>query len=515
MQHVHEQGHAGQVQQDAHHIHRHELAEIGGVPLLPEDEAAGQKVAVHRARRVAQAAGDEVGHLQQGHEPLVYQELYGGIGRAHAAEEEKLAESGPEFAYERKHDIVPFLDGPSIAQPIPGGQGPRKPEESMRIIRVGMIGTGFMGRTHSYSLINMPLFYPNLPFRVQLAGICCRHAEAAEAARAELGYEYACTDWHDIISDPTIDAVHICTPNGEHEAMVTAALAAGKHVYVDKPLGRSGEETARMARAEAESDLTCQVAFNNRFFPSVMRARQLIDEGTLGDILCFRGHYLHSGNIDPNRPYAWRFSKEAAGGGVILDLGSHLLDMIDCLIGAPEAVQCTTRVLHPRRKDAAGVEHDITAEDYAVMTLRMPGGILGTAEVSKIAAGAQDGIHLEIHGTRGALVLSMDDADTLRFYDATAPESPMGGTRGYTVIHTGGRYEAPGGSFPPGRSATGWLRGHAHCVYTFYDALYRGVPGRPSLADAHRVQLALDAAYASAENNGIWTNLGNIGYCRS
>ena len=378
----------------------------------------------------------------------------------------------------------------------------------MRQIGVGMIGTGFMGRTHSYSLLNMPLFYGGLPFRPRLVGVCCRHQEAAEAARQEWGYAYACTDYRKLLEDPAVEAVHVCTPNGAHEEMVLAALAAGKHVYVDKPLGRNAQETARMAQAEAASDRTCQVAFHNRFFPSALRAKALLEEGALGEILCFRGHYLHSGSIDPQRPFAWRFDREAAGGGCLLDLGSHLLDMMYFLLGLPEAVHCVTRVLHPQRWDPQGVLHPVTAEDYAVMALRLPNGALGTAEASKIAAGSKDGLHLEIHGTRGALVLSMDEADTLQYFDAQAPELPLGGLRGYTAIQTGGRYPAPGGAFPPGRSATGWLRGHAHCVYTFYDALYQGVPGSPSLADGHRVQTLLDAAYASARE-GRWVEISS------
>ena len=221
-----------------------------------------------------------------------------------------------------------------------------------------------------------------------------------------------------------------------------------------------------------------------------------MEEGALGEILSFSCRYLHSGSVDRDRPMGWKMGK---GGGVLLDLGSHALDLVLWIMGEmPESLICAANTLYAQRptKDG-GVSADI-AEDHAIMTLRLQNGSLGTVEASKITSGAPDEMYLEIAGDKGAIRWNLMDPGWLEFFDNTAPEVPLGGLRGFTRIECLGRYPAPGGSFLPAKNAVGWERAHMHCYYSFLESLALGREPSPSIAEAARLQELLEIAAVSA-----------------
>ena len=290
----------------------------------------------------------------------------------------------------------------------------------MKTIGIGIIGWGFMGRTHTLAIRSLPLFYPDAGFEAKLVGVCSRTVSKAERARDDLGFSYATGDYRDLLADPGIDVVSVCTPNDQHEAMAIDALKAGKHVYIDKPLTVDYPSALRVLEAARGARGKAQLALHNRFFTATLRAKELIGQGRLGDILTFTCRYLHSGSIDPNKPMGW---KQGAGGGVLLDLGSHALDLVTWLIGEmPREVLCAENTLYPQRPTKeGGLRHDI-AEDHALMLLRLKSGALGTVEASKITAGVADEMFLEITGTKGAIRWNLRDPGWLEFYDNTQPE---------------------------------------------------------------------------------------------
>ena len=369
----------------------------------------------------------------------------------------------------------------------------------MKRIGVGVIGWGFMGRTHTHSLRAIPLFYQGLDFEPVLAGVCSRRLEKAKEAQEQLGFGFATDDYHALLAREDIEVVSICTPNAMHEQMAIDAMRAGKHVYLDKPVAVTAEAAERMLRVQRETGVKCQVVLNNRFFPSTMRAHQLIEEGRLGEILSFTCRYLHSGSVDPNRAMGW---KQGLEGGVLLDMGSHALDLLTWLLGLPEEVLCAERTLYPERPTAQGGVCRELSEDHALMMLRMKNGALGTVEASKITAGTTDVMFLEITGTKGAIRWNLDNPGWLEFYDNTQPEVPLGGMRGYTSIECVGRYPAPGGSFLPAKNASGWERGHMHGSVSVLHALARGETPAPGLEEGARLQRLLDCMAASAALHG-------------
>jgi len=364
-----------------------------------------------------------------------------------------------------------------------------------RTFGVGIIGFGFMGRTHSYGYVNLPLFYHPVPCRTRLVGVATSRPETAEAARRALGFEIATTDWRELIARPDIDIIHICTPNKFHTEQVLAALAAGKHVYCDKPLCTTRAEADEIAAALPSVKVTHQMALHNRFFPATMRAKQLLEAGFLGDVLSFRGAYLHAGSVDLNAPLRWKLDAELGGGGAILDLGSHILDLLQHLIGRLTITDCTTYIAFPERASAKSPNErvKVTAEDSAVMTVRAANGAPGQVEATKLATGAVDELRFEIHGTKGALRFNLMEPSFLWVYDQTQPAAE----RGWRALETVQSYPAPA-VFPPWKVGIGWLRAHMACLHNFLTAAAEGRPAEPDLGAGVQLQHLMADAYDRA-----------------
>jgi predicted dehydrogenase len=367
---------------------------------------------------------------------------------------------------------------------------------------VGIIGYGFIGKVHAYAYATLPFYYDPPPLRARLVGVATARRETAEKARSQAGFQSAAADWRELVDDPDIRIIHICSPNNAHREQLLAAMAAGKHIYCEKPLVSDMGEAREVETALLSYRGTAQMVFHNRFFPAMMRARQLAAQGFLGEVTSFRAAYLHSGAIDPDRPAGWRHVR---GGGVLRDLGSHLLDAVTWIVGPFQSVSAARRVLHPARPGAAGGTVAVEMEDQVVITARLASGALGTLEASKTATGTDDELRLEVHGTRGAIRFSLADLNTLEIFDRAAPERPLGGTTGWKRIPVNQRFEAPA-VFPPPRTTGDWLRGHVHCLHSFLSAVAEGRPADPDIRRGIEVQRMMEAVERSADT-GAWVDL--------
>ncbi|MBR0457792.1 MAG: Gfo/Idh/MocA family oxidoreductase [Victivallales bacterium] len=373
----------------------------------------------------------------------------------------------------------------------------------MKTYHVGLIGCGFIGKVHAFAHQNIPFFYDQRDFRTKITHICTAHQDTAERACELLGANTATTDFRTITENPDIDIVDIASPNQEHAPAILSAIAHGKHIYCDKPLSQDLPDALRVAAALPSYHAISQMVFHNRFFPSTLRAKQLMEEGRIGDVLEFRARYLHSGSADPNAPLSWKMAA-----GVVGDLGSHILDLMNHLLGDFTGLSAFTRIAFPERrlKEDPSRIVKVPAEDSMHVTLQLPNGAIGTVTASKITTGAEDELSFEIHGTKGAIALKPMCFDKLWFYDVSAPASPIGGTRGWTIIDCGQRYDKPAG-FPPPKAPIGWLRAHTHCLYTFLRSVHENHPYGPSLEQGVKIQKLLEAVRISAANQGQWTNL--------
>ena len=315
----------------------------------------------------------------------------------------------------------------------------------MKTYNVGILGFGMIGKVHAYGYLNLPLFYDPVPLRARITHVVTSRQETAEKARQTIGADVAGTDYRAVTENPAIDIVHICTPNHLHKEALLSAIAQGKHIYCDKPLVATMAEAEEIEAALAGYRGTAQMAFQNRFFPATMRAKQLIDEGAIGEVLGFRACYLHGGSANPDAPLKWKLTS-AAGGGVIADLGSHVLDLVDWLIGPIGSVMAATQIAYPERPSAerSGAKagggcrglRDVSGEDAV--------GRLGTIEATKTRHGhggrdsAGDsrlarGAAIQRHGPAPPGIARRRGAD-----------QPLGGLRGWNRIDAGQRYPAPG-----------------------------------------------------------------------
>lgn len=369
----------------------------------------------------------------------------------------------------------------------------------MKTYHVGLIGFGFIGKVHAYGYLNLPLFYAPAPLEARITRICTGRLETAEAGRSLAGAARATTDFREITEDPDIDIVHICTPNHLHAEALRSAIQHQKHIYCEKPLTATVEEAEEIARALPGYRGTAQMTFQNRFFPAVMRARQLVDLGFLGQVLEFRAAYFHSGSADPQAPLKWKLSAEA-GGGVIADLGSHIMDLAHHLLGDFSALLAETAVAYPERPSPQDPTRmvRVDAEDCVMMLARLRGGALGHLEATKLATGTEDELRFEIHGSKGAMRYNGMDPHHLEVYDASAPGAPLGGSRGWTRVDTGQRFPPPAAAFPGPKLAIGWMRGHLACLANFLMDVAAGRPGDPGLRQGVYIQRLMHLARLSA-----------------
>ncbi len=360
-------------------------------------------------------------------------------------------------------------------------------------VNIGLIGFGVMGRTHAYSVANLPYFYGALPFSARVLGVCTRDPAHAEEAVSLYGFRRVFTSEDELIACPDVDVVDICTPNVLHYATILKALRAGKHVLCEKPLCVTEQQAEEAAALAASLPLTSGIVFNNRFLLPVMRAKELIDAGRIGRILSFRGAYYHSSATDVNKKAGWKQDRMVCGGGVLFDLGSHILDLIYYLCGPYAEVSGMSQIAFPERTGPDGTPWRTNADEAFYISARLANGAMGTIETGKIFVGTNDDLTFEIWGTDGALRFDLMNPNWLYFYERGASET------GFKQIECVGRYPAPGGNFPGAKAPVGWLRGHIGSMYSFLNAVNERRPACPSFEDALHIQSVMEAAYRSVE----------------
>ena len=366
-------------------------------------------------------------------------------------------------------------------------------------LNIGLLGFGAMGKVHSYCVDNLKYYYSSLPFSAKIGGVCTTSYEKSLSVAKEYGFDIAAKSQDELIESDKIDIIDVCTPNIFHYNTIKKALANGKHVYCEKPLCVTREQADEVARLASNSGLICNIVFNNRFLAPVMRARQLIDEGRIGRVLSFSAEYLHNSCTDVERPAGWKQDRDVCGGGVLFDLGSHVIDLIYYLCGEFSSVSGMSQIAYGERKGRNGQTWQTNADEAFYMTARLASGAVGTLTVSKLINGANDDLSFAIYGERGSLKFSLMQPNFLYFYDASRKPDVLGGSTGYTAIECVGRYPAPGGAFPAPKAPSSWIRGHVGSMYEFLSSVYSGVPHTPDFCDAAHVQAVMETAYSSAE----------------
>jgi predicted dehydrogenase len=283
-----------------------------------------------------------------------------------------------------------------------------------------MLGYAFMGKAHSRAL--QALRHLEAPLRPELVSISGRNQEAVEQVREQWGWSEAVTDWREQVGDDRIQLFDNGGPNVVHAEPCIEAARNGKHVLCEKPLGRTAEESHTMWSEAEQAGVKHMTGFNYRFVPAVRLARELVDEGELGDVVHFRARYLQSWGWDADEG-AWRFDPSLAGTGAIGDLGTHIIDLARYLVGEIASVSALVRTLVPERK----------VDDHFVATVEFENGVAGTLEASRLARGRINSNAFELNGTKGSVTFDVERLNELEVADAkgfrrllvTEPEHPF------------------------------------------------------------------------------------------
>lgn len=366
----------------------------------------------------------------------------------------------------------------------------------MERLGIGIVGFGFIGRVHALAFSSLPFYYAELPFLPEIRGIATSREDTARAAQEETGVPFVTHRFEELVHREDIDVVVVATPNALHLPVIREAAQAKKAIYCDKPLATTLKDAEEIQKVVVASGVPFGMAFQNRFVPALLRARELMQQGFLGDVVRVRAQYLHSGYNDPRRPMSWRLDKALSGGGALADLGSHLIDLIRYLLGDFVVTGARAETFIKRRLKAASSEEyvDVLVDDWAEVLGVLPDGAPVTIEASRFATGSCDELRLEIEGMEGAIRYHSMQPNFLAVYDARRLSGPYGGERGFQLIESVHQYPYP--NRIPGKFAIGWVRAHIACAHDFLLRL----AGKPSLGagieDGVAVQRILERAYA-------------------
>ena len=367
-------------------------------------------------------------------------------------------------------------------------------------MKLGLIGSGFMGKAHVFGFATAARVF-DLPVAFEMDTVADATPEQAEAARAAFGFARATGDWRDLIADPDIGVIDITAPNALHKEMALVAIAAGKHVYCEKPLAPLAADALEMADAAEAAGVATQVGFNYLANPMLRLAREMIAGGELGEIYGFRGVHAEDYMADPGAPFSFRHVPE--GGGALADIGSHVLATAEFLLGPVVAVMGDCHTLIPERRDATGALRRVAVDDVTRAHLRFASGASGSLEANWCATGRTMQHDFEVYGSRGALRFSQERFNELHFLDV----GDKRGRRGFRRIEAAPDHP-PYGRFcvAPGHQI-GFNDLKAIEIAGFADAIGGRGPEPFNFRAGHRIQSLVEAVQSSARARA-WVDTG-------
>jgi predicted dehydrogenase len=374
-------------------------------------------------------------------------------------------------------------------------------------IGVGIIGTGFMGECHALAFTAVqPLFQPQLRPRLQV--VADINTAAAERARARFGFARATGDWRELVADPAVGLVSITSPNLLHKGMALAAIAAGKHVYCEKPLALTAADARELALAAEAKGVRTLVGYNYLCSPAVRHIKQLLDAGELGALTYLRASFEEDYMADPAVPFSWRCERAKAGSGALGDLGSHAISLARYLAGpiveviADAAVVVPERAVAPpggdlqfARVEAPSELRTVENEDIAHGLFRFASGLLGSLTASRTAWGRKNGPDLELYGTLGAVRYRQERFNEFELYLA----SPRKDENGYRTVFTG-PYHGEYGRFTPAPGhGIGFNDLKVIEVAGLLDGIASDAPTFPDFREGWAIEAVCDAMLQSVE----------------
>jgi myo-inositol 2-dehydrogenase/D-chiro-inositol 1-dehydrogenase len=370
----------------------------------------------------------------------------------------------------------------------------------MTDLNVGLVGYGFMGRTHSNAFHQVTRFF-DVPYRPVLKAFCARKPDRAKAFAANWGYESVEADWRDLVARRDIDVIDIASPNDTHHDIAIAAAKAGKMVMCEKPLGRNAHEAGEMVEAVESAGVPNTVWYNYRRVPAITLLKKLVDEGRLGRIFHYRAKFLQDWTISKDLPQGgeglWRLDINVAGSGVTGDLLAHCIDTALWLNGPIDEVTAMTETFVKERKhNLTGKVEPVGIDDASAFLCRFKNGSLATFESTRYARGHKALYTLEINGEHASAFWDLHDLHRLQWFD----HRDEGQVRGWRSVHiTDGDHPYMKHWWVPGLQI-GYEHTFIHQCADFLCAVGAGTPCAPTFRDGLATDDVTDAVLASARS---------------
>ncbi|MGF1563101.1 MAG: Gfo/Idh/MocA family protein [Geminicoccaceae bacterium] len=376
----------------------------------------------------------------------------------------------------------------------------------MQEIGIGLIGTGFMGKSHALAYRAVKAVFGDVP-TPKLETLCDVPSAQAERFREQFGFARATSDWRELVVDPAVDLVSITTPNAMHKEIALAAIAAGKIVYCEKPMAVTLEDAEEMAAAAEKADVPTMVGYNYIHNPAVTHAKTLIDQGAIGRVILFRGIMEEDYMADAALPWSWRCLRAQAGLGALGDMGCHLVSVAHHLVGQIVSVSADTATpidMRPRG-DGSG-DGPVENEDIANALLRFDNGAPGMLSTSRVAWGRKSRLAWEVHGDQGQITFDQERMNELQFFAAKEPKA----VHGFKTILTGPAHPPYGQFCPAPGHGLGFNDQKAIELHQFLRGIIGAGPLYPSFAHGIAIERVIHAIDRSARDDGRKVPLAEV-----
>lgn len=374
----------------------------------------------------------------------------------------------------------------------------------MKEIRIGLVGAGWMGKAHSSALLDAQMLFGPEYGTAVFEMVADTNENSAKEAQRKIGFKRMTTDWRDVVTDSEVDLVDIATPNAFHYEVAKAALENGKHVYCEKPLSISAEQSKELAELAAQNKVINYVGFNNTMNPANAYVKELVESGKLGKIMRFTGTYDQDQLLDETLPITWRHINRLAGCGALGDLGSHLLSVSQFIMGDITDVNAMATTVFPKRPKAPGSSElaDVENEDIITFMAKYANGAIGTIAASRVATGRKNRLSYEIQGTKGSVYYDLERMGEVQVYFHSDEEAD----RGFRTVLLNPKHKGYSAFQPAGGISIAYNDMKILEVHELFAALIKGEPYACDFEFGYKIDRTVDAVLESAKK-GMWVEV--------
>lgn len=366
----------------------------------------------------------------------------------------------------------------------------------MKPIGIGVIGTGFMGKAHSIAYSASASVF-GIGLRPNLEIVCDLSPERANQRATDLGFSRHTDKWQDVVNDPRVDLISVCTPNNTHSEISIAALEKGKHVWCEKPMSSSLGDSQIMAEVAEKSNSKTIVGYNYTKNPVVMHARKIIEKGTIGRISGFFCRYDVDNEADGSKPWSWRMSKELSGTGSNGDILSHVISVGHYLINSRISnVVGDISIIHKQRKDPKENEKSkiVDNDDMVSALVHFENGVHGHIGASRVSWGKKCGLTWEIHGTEGTITYNQERLNEIKLFTRQSDSS----TDGFRTILSGPEHPFYSSFLPNGGHGLGFMDVKICELQGLLNAIENNKPTWPNFNDGLAIEKVMERIDESA-----------------